>query len=100
MATKKATAKSKKGIAARMIQFVLDAPQANRVSVAGDFNKWDMHTLSAKKSKDGTWKIKVSLPPGRYQYKFVVDGQWWNDPRCSMCVPDGFGSTNCVAVVK
>jgi 1,4-alpha-glucan branching enzyme len=84
----------------KMIQFALEAPHANRVSLAGSFNKWDTKSLSAKKDKSGIWKVQMSLPRGRHEYKFFVDGQWQNDPRCSSCVTNQFGSTNCIVEVK
>ena len=50
---------------------------------------------------DGTWAITLDLPPGRYEYKFVVDGQWCCEPGCDgtnrdcpKCVPNAFGTMN------
>lgn len=81
-------------------QFRLYAPQAKRVSLAGTFNKWNTRILSAKKDSAGSWVIKVNLKPGKYEYKFFVDGSWMNDPSCSMCVSNAFGSQNCVVEVR
>ena len=47
----------------------------------------------------GTWKATVWLPAGRYEYRFVVDGQWISDPSARECVQNTFGSTNSVLVV-
>ncbi len=82
------------------VEFEFFNPSAKKVSVAGTFNGWDPKSLSAKKSRDGNWTAKVNLAPGKYEYKFVVDGNWLNDTRCASCVPNGVGSTNCVLVVK
>lgn len=50
--------------------------------------------------KDGTgWKATLSLPPGRYEYKFVVDGQWMSDPGAKESVRNDFGGTNSILVV-
>jgi len=81
-------------------EFKLYAPQAKRVSLAGSFNKWDTKALSAKKDSKGNWAVKVNLKPGRHEYKFVVDGNWMNDPRCTSCVYNAFGSQNCTIEIK
>jgi hypothetical protein len=53
-----------------------------------------------KKDKNEKWTTTLSLKPGRYEYRFFVDGNWENDPQCSCCVPNVFGSQNCVKVVE
>ncbi len=80
--------------------FKLYAPRAKQVSLAGSFNNWDTRTLSAKKDTKGNWAVKANLKPGRYEYKFFVDGSWLNDPRCTACVPNAFGGQNCVVEIK
>lgn len=82
------------------VEFKFYAPQAKRVSLAGSFNKWDTKALSAKKDSRGNWAVKVSLKPGRYEYKFLVDSSWLNDPRCHSCITNSFGTQNCVVEVK
>lgn len=81
-------------------EFKFYAPQARRVSLAGSFNNWNSRTLSAKKDSQGNWMVKVNLKPGRYEYKFIVDGNWTNDPRCSWYIPNNLGTQNCVMEVK
>ena len=85
---------------AKITEFKLYAPQAKKVSLAGSFNNWDPKGVSAKKDSRGNWMAKASLKPGRHEYKFMVDGSWMNDPRCTACVPNSFGSHNCVIEVK
>lgn len=82
------------------VEFKFYAPQAKKVSVAGSFNNWSAKELAAKKDSKGTWLAKASLKPGRYEYKFVVDGNWLNDPNCGSCVTNAFGSQNCVLEVR
>jgi 1,4-alpha-glucan branching enzyme len=82
------------------IEFKFYAPAAKRVSLAGSFNNWNTKALSAKKDSKGNWAAKVNLKPGRYEYKFFVDGSWLNDPRCTACASNAFGSQNCVIEVK
>ncbi len=85
---------------AKKTQFNLHAPEAVEVFLAGDFNNWNVAADSMKKSKKGTWKASVSLKPGRYEYRFIVDGSWINDPSCSECIPNEFGGLNCVVFVE
>ena len=81
-------------------EFKLYAPAAKKVVLSGSFNKWDTKKLIAKKDTKGNWLVKVSLKPGRHEYKFIVDGSWINDPRCTACVANSLGSHNCVVEVK
>jgi 1,4-alpha-glucan branching enzyme len=81
------------------IEFTLDHPQARAVTVAGTFNDWDVNRTAMRPSKRGAWKATVWLPTGRYEYRFIVDGQWINDPLARECVQNTFGSTNSVLVV-
>lgn len=60
--------------------FVLPALNAENVSVVGSFNDWEPSPLSDEDG-DGIWTARVSVPPGRYEYAFVIDGRWWGqDP--------------------
>lgn len=81
-------------------EFKFYAPTAKKVSLAGSFNNWDMANSAAKKDSKGNWIAKVNLKPGRYEYKFFVDGAWINDPHCTTCIVNSFGSKNCVITVK
>ena len=81
-------------------EFRFYAPQAREVVVSGSFNKWNTKKLAAMKDSKGNWVAKVALKPGRYEYKFIVDGNWANDPRCTSCVANSFGTHNCLVEVK
>ena len=60
--------------------FVLPALHAEDVSVVGSFNDWEPTPLSDEDG-DGIWTARVTVPPGRYEYAFVIDGRWWGqDP--------------------
>lgn len=85
---------------ARPTEFKFYAPHARRVTLAGSFNDWNAEALQARKDSRGNWMVKVGLRPGRYEYKFVVDGSWLNDPRCTSCVVNPLGTQNCVIEVK
>jgi hypothetical protein len=88
-------------VAPRVIKFVLVAPQASRVSLVGDFNRWDAAAAPAAKQSDGSWAIFVPLTPGRHVYSFVVDGMHFvPDPSAPVAPDDGYGQKNSVVVVK
>jgi 1,4-alpha-glucan branching enzyme len=82
------------------IDFYFNLPGAKTAAVAGTFNGWDLSRTPLSKDASGGWKATVWLPPGRYEYRFVVDGaQWFSDPRALEAVPNSFGSTNSILVV-
>ena len=95
-----AKSKTKAKIQAKNVQFELLAPEANEVYLAGGFNNWDAGANPMKKDKKGVWKTVLSLTPGRYEYRFLADGNWENDPSCCDCVPNEFGTQNCVRIVE
>jgi 1,4-alpha-glucan branching enzyme len=66
----------------RTIYFRLEAPQAKQVSVVGDFNGWDVQKHGLHTTPGGVWECQVPLPPGRYGYRFMVDGVPRLDPHC------------------
>ena len=74
--------------------------EGNAVNVAGEFNSWSTSADALTKGADGTWSITKKLSPGRYAYKFVVDGSnWKEDPAAKETVDDGFGGKNAIVVV-
>ena len=82
------------------IEFEYFAPDAQSVKVAGAFNEWNADALPLKKSRDGKWKGSVQLSSGRYEYRYFVDGLWENDQRPVECVPNPFGTWNCVLEIR
>lgn len=54
-------------------------PSAKIVTVVGDFNRWNPTARPLKRDAGGLWKVKVRLAPGTYQYKFVVNGERWEE---------------------
>jgi 1,4-alpha-glucan branching enzyme len=81
-------------------EFSLSAPQAKSVFIAGDFNQWNLSIHPLKQDKNGVWKISLPLGPGRYEYRFLVDGEWQNDSSCSSFVKNRFGTLNCLRIVE
>lgn len=78
------------------VAFRIEAPEARTVAVAGDFNGWKPETLAMRRGPDGAWVARAALPPGRYAYMYVVDGDWTTPPDASRTQDDGFGSQNAV----
>jgi hypothetical protein len=73
--------------------------QVSQVCLVGTFNQWVVCRTPLKPQADGTWGITVDLPPGRYEYMFVVDGRWVTDPSAPLRVNDGFGNENAVLLL-
>ena len=94
-----AESKQKKKVQKRRITFKLEASEAREAILAGDFNSWDLTKHKMKKDNKGRWTKIVTLAPGRYEYKFLVDGQWQNDPGNDQMVPNSFGSLNNILTV-
>lgn len=85
----------------RVVQFVLVAPTASRVSLVGDFNGWDDRaTPLSQASSRGVWAVEIPLEPGRHAYAFVVnDSAWVADPAAARAPGDDFGAPSSVIVV-
>lgn len=83
----------------KLVTFSFDAPQASNVSLLGCFNAWDSHATPLKKNEEGVWTCTVSIEPGEHQYRFIVDGEWQDDPRNQNRCWNEFGTENCVLAV-
>lgn len=80
------------------VLFLVPAPRAQSVIIVGNFNGWEP-TLLSDEDGDGIWTARIPLPPGRYEYAFVVDGRWWGqDPLADEYVRS-FGDYNSVRYV-
>jgi anti-sigma factor RsiW len=83
------------------VRLNLYAPRANKVSVAGDFNKWRVDSDVMSRQEGGVWTIDIRVKPGVYTYMFVVDGKAWvTDPDAETYQDDGFGNKNAVMRIK
>jgi hypothetical protein len=74
-------------------------PDAQEVGIAGSFNDWHPSVTPMIRLNDGKWAKELALPPGRYEYRFVVDGEWVDDPTATELIPNPFGTANAVLVV-
>jgi serine protease AprX len=84
------------------ILFAFQGDRAASVSLAGDFNGWDFNKTKLCKDEHGFWRIALDAPPpGVYQYKFIINGEWWlEDPNNEMTAPDNHGGLNSVLTIK
>ncbi|HVN22856.1 MAG TPA: isoamylase early set domain-containing protein [Syntrophorhabdales bacterium] len=94
-AVKKAGAKPAK----KKTTFTLKAPEAQQVFIAGCFNDWDPVADALMPTGEGTWTCTLLLEPGEHEYRFVVDGVWWDDPMALERRPNDYGCENCIIVV-
>lgn len=90
-----------KSVAARSnrVSLELVKPDAKSVLVAGSFNEWQPEKSPLRPAGNGRWTSELTMNPGRYEYLFVVDGQWLADPNAKEAVQNPFGGTNSVLVV-
>ena len=78
------------------VTFTIEAPDAERVLLTGDFNDWIGSRMEAIR---GVWTKVLKIPPGRYRYRYVVDGRWQNDPANATVEPNPYGEHDSVLVV-
>ena len=80
---------------AREILFKLEAPEGSVVQIAGDFNEWVPESLDFTEFQGRPlWHKSISLKPGSYEYKYLVDGSWIADPANDSTVEDSYGGVN------
>ena len=81
------------------VTFRIDAPGAEHVVLAGDFNDWRMDGSEMQRS-GGVWTKVMKLPPGRYRYRYVVDGRWQNDPANAAVESNPYGGHDSVLIME
>jgi 1,4-alpha-glucan branching enzyme len=79
--------------------FLFTAPTAMSVQLVGDFTQWQKFPIPMQKGPGGVWRATVKLQPGEHHYRFLVDGEWRDDPECALRVPNPFGTQNSVRKV-
>lgn len=98
---KKASAETAAKPAEKSVTLTLRAAAGKSVYVAGCFNKWNAEDRQMTDKKgDGVYTATLKLAPGRYEYKFVVDGVWCSDPENQDEVANEMGTKNSVLTVK
>ncbi len=86
--------KTKIGANGRTQTFSFRAPDAMSVQLVGDFTQWQERPVNLHRGMDGVWRTTVDLGPGIHHYRFLVDGEWRDDPECVLREPNPFGSEN------
>jgi 1,4-alpha-glucan branching enzyme len=82
------------------VRFALPEPNAMQVSLCGEFNGWSSEATPMKRRDDCHWEAAVDLAPGKYQYKFLVDGEWVPDPMAEESILNPHGTLNSVMEVQ
>jgi chromosome partitioning protein len=85
-------------VTSKEVVFTIEARHAAQVQVMGDFNDWNLEG-SEMEPLDGIWKKVVILPPGRYRYRYIVDGRWQSDPLNVAVEPNPYGGHDSILVV-
>jgi 1,4-alpha-glucan branching enzyme len=83
------------------VVFAIEKPEAKEVYLCGDFNQWSpVNARMFLRSGNHRWEKRLTLPPGRYEYKFLVDGEWMHDATARETAPNVHGSLNSVVHVQ
>ena len=77
-------------------EFAYAAPEARSVQLVGDFTKWTEHPVDLKRGKDGKWYTALGMKPGVHRYRFLVDGEWRDDPSCEARVANPYGGEDAI----
>lgn len=81
------------------VELWFDHPNAQAVFVAGTFNHWQPNATPLKHESGDKWVAHLDLKPGTYEYRFVADGQWYDDPAAAQHRTNPFGGSNSVLTV-
>ncbi|MCC5878128.1 MAG: hypothetical protein JJU11_18060 [Candidatus Sumerlaeia bacterium] len=87
-------------IEGRTVTFIVYNAEARNIAVAGTFNNWNQLTMYRNPSDRNMWGVRYELPPGRYMYKYIVDGEWQVDPENYTPVDDGSGNFNSSFIIR
>lgn len=84
----------------KRVTFQYDAPDAKEIYLVGTFNGWNLSTNPMKMNRAGTWSTVVNLIPGTYEYLFLVDGEFTEDPNARFSEPNKFEGYNSKIIVE
>lgn len=88
--------RSKQAIEKRKATFSINSAGAKEVYLTGSFNNWNPKKHPMYQNDMGVWNKTVIIPPGIYEYKFLVDGRWETDPQNGLTCVNCFGTKNSV----
>ena len=75
--------------------------KADRVALCGEFNDWSPDGTALAHQGDGTWSVTVPLAPGTYRYKYLLDGETWeNGPDADRYEENAYGTQDSVVEVS
>jgi hypothetical protein len=81
-----------------MTRVAIHLPRAQRVELAGDFNRWQ--PVGAQRAPNGVWYVDLAIAPGEYRYAFRVDGSEWRVPEGAPAADDEFGTRTAWLTVR
>ena len=90
---------NKKKTPKHTIRIEFKHPTATEVAIAGTFNDWRPDATLMIRVPDGRWFKDLTLAPGKYEYRIVVDGSWIADPGATETAANPFGEVNPVLKV-
>ena len=86
------------------IRVIFELPayiRARQVNVVGDFNQWSRTATPLRQERDGVWRAVVDLPNGRrYEFRYLVDGQWVSDYHADALTINAYGSQNSLVIAS
>jgi len=82
------------------VTFQITAPDAQEVFLAADFNGWRLDESTRMELRDGAWVKRMKLEKGVYHYRFVIDGQWSDDPQNPYKETNPFGEKDSLIEIK
>ena len=83
----------------RRVRFGYFKPEAREVFLVGSFNGWDSRITPLRRDSFGDWSIEMELPTGEHRYRFVVDGEWRDDPAAQQTAQNPYGGFDAIMVV-
>ncbi|MCK9431031.1 MAG: AAA family ATPase [Candidatus Omnitrophica bacterium] len=82
------------------ITLTVKAPEAKEVYLAGEFNNWKLDENSRMEQDNGSWSKRINLNSGKYRYRFVIDGNWSEDPNNPLKQVNPYGTMDSLLEVK
>jgi 1,4-alpha-glucan branching enzyme len=78
------------------IRFIWPVRDECDIYLVGDFNQWNEKSHPLRRTETENYELELEIPPGKYRFKYLVDGVWWNDPDAEEYAPNPWGSEDSV----
>ncbi|MDD5408694.1 MAG: AAA family ATPase [Candidatus Omnitrophica bacterium] len=82
------------------VTLTVKAPDAKEVYLAGEFNNWKLDENSRMTQNNGNWTKSINLNNGKYRYRFVIDGNWSEDPGNPLKQVNPYGTMDSLLEIK